>query len=296
MRIASIDIGSNTSLLLIVEQTKTGFEVLCDEIYFTRLAEDIEKNAEIKASALSRLEQAFSSMRNHLNQWQVERLSIVATSASRQAKNKDCLYALGRKYQLEPIKIISPKREAELTFIGALFGLGQEASQPLVVDIGGGSTEFVSTEKSYSLNIGSVFLTENFLNEKALSKTDRLALLESIGNELKTVENFLNKDYETLIFVAGTPVTLAFLEKQTLDPNDIHGLLLKEKQVSFWLEKLMVLSVEERKKIPYLPEHRADVIISGLSLLQEILKRTKKKEFLVSATGVRYGLILEQIR
>ena len=296
MRIAGIDIGSNTSLLLIAEQTEEGFEVLSDKIYFTRLAEGLEHRSELSESALSRLEATFSSMRETLNKYPVDKLSIVATSASRQAKNQNRLYELGKKYQFSSIEIISPKREAELTFIGAFFGLGHEPSHPLVVDIGGGSTEMASTKKSYSLNIGSVSLTERFLSEKALSQRDRLILIQYIKTSLKKVEPFLKEDYDALIFVAGTPVTLAFMEKKTSDSNQIHGLLLKEEQLSFWMEKLAALSVEERKKQPHLPEHRADVIVSGLSLLYEILKLTGKKEFIVSATGVRYGLILEQLQ
>ena len=296
MRIAGIDIGSNTSLLLVAEKTEEGFEVLSDQIYFTRLAQNIEQNFQISESALSRLEMAFSSMQKILNKWQVDQISIVATSASRQAKNQERLLELGKKYDLSPIEIISPEREAELTFIGTFFGLGHEPSQPLVVDIGGGSTELVSTKRSYSLNMGSVSLTEKFLNPKALSQIDLLPLTQHIKSQLEDFKSFFSKNYDALIFVAGTPTTLAFMEKQTSDTNEIHGSLLKEKQVHFWLEKLSKLSVEERKQVPHLPEHRADVIVSGLSLLLEILKATGKKEFIVSATGVRYGLILEQFQ
>ena len=295
MRIAGIDIGSNTSLLLIVEQGEKGVQVLSDKIYFTRLAEGLESQKYLTESALSRLDSAFSSMRETLDHFQTQKISIVATSASRQAQNKNRLYEIGRKYQLDPIEIISPKREAELTFIGAFFGLGQEGSRPLVVDIGGGSTEFAGTKKSYSLNIGSVSLTERFLDEKALTKASRLALAQCIQSHLKSIESFLKEKRDLLVFVAGTPVTLAFLEKQTSDSNQIHGLILTEDQLLKWLEKLAALSVKERKQIPYLPEHRSDVIIAGLLLLHEILKITGKKEFIVSATGVRYGLILEQL-
>ena len=291
-----MDIGSNTSLLLITEKTEKGFKVLSDKIYFTRLAEHLEKNFQLSESALSRLESAFSSMRKSLDKWQVDKLSIVATSASRQAKNKNRLFDLGKKYNLSPIEIISPEREAELTFIGAFFGLGHEPSRPLVVDIGGGSTELVSIKKSYTLNMGSVSLTEKFLNQQALSQSDQLSLRQYIKSQLKDLNSFLKEDYDSLIFVAGTPITLSFLEKQTSDSNEVHGLCLPESCIQLWLDKLSALSVEERKKIPYLPEHRADVIVSGLSLLQEILQMTGKREFIVSATGVRYGLILEEFQ
>ena len=296
MRIAGIDIGSNTSLLLIVEKTEEGFEVLLDKIYFTRLAENMEQTLEFSESALSRLEQALASMRENLNQQQVNQLAIVATSAARQAENKDRLFELGKKYNLSPIKIISPQREAELTFIGSFFGLGHNPSHPLVVDIGGGSTELVNSKKSWSLDMGSVSLTERFLSPEALSSTDRLPLTRCIQSHLKNLESFLNEDYDRLVFTAGTPTALAFLEKQTSDFNEAHGLLLQTDQVHFWLEKLAGMSVEERKKVPYLPEHRADVIVAGLSLLHEILKLAGKKEFIVSAAGVRYGLALEQFQ
>ena len=294
MRVAGIDIGSNTSLLLIVEKTNSGFEVLSDKIYFTRLAENIQKNSHISESALSRLEQAFISIREHLDQWQVKNISLVATSAARQADNKNKIFELGQKYNLSPIQIISAEREAELTFIGSLFGLGHSTENPLVIDIGGGSTEFVSSKKSYSLNIGSVSLTERFLSHKALSHLEKKILNQYIQKKIKPITKFLKENYDHLIFTAGTPTTLAFIEKQTSDMNKVHGLVLNKVQVSSWLEKLSQLTVEERKKIPFLPEHRIDVIISGLSLLQNILEQTGKKEFIVSATGVRYGLVLEK--
>ena len=294
MRVAGIDIGSNTSLLLIVEKTEKGFEVLSDKIYFTRLAENIQKNSQISEGALSRLEHAFSSMQKLLDQWRVKEVSIVATSAARQADNKNKIFELGQKYNLPAIQIISAEREAELTFIGSLFGLGHSTENPLVIDIGGGSTEFVSSKKSYSLNIGSVSLTERFLSHKRLSSLEKKILNQHIQKKIKAITSFLKEDYDHLIFTAGTPTTLAFMEKQTSDMNEVHGLVLSKKQVSSWLEKLSQLSVEERKKVSFLPEHRTDVIVSGLSLLQNILEQTGKKEFIVSATGVRYGLVLEK--
>lgn len=295
MRLAGVDIGSNTSLLLIVEKSSKGFEVLSDKIYFTRLAENLTKDSQISESALFRIDQAFKSMKEQLQTWQVQNAIVVATSAVRQAENKKRIFDLGKKYGLD-VKVISSKREAELTFIGSLFGLGHEdISKPLVIDIGGGSTEFVSSKKIYGIEIGSVSLTERFLSHQAPSPSQLKSLNEFIlscfsGSLLK----FLKKDYDTLIFTAGTPTTLACLEKQTEDFNKVHGLILTKKQVEHWLNKLLKMSVEERKKVPFLPEHRADVIVAGLSLLNQILSVSKKSSFVVSATGVRYGLILEK--
>ena len=294
MRAGGIDIGSNTSLLLIMEKTEQGFEVLADKIYFTRLAENMQKNSQINQSALSRLEQAFRSIRENLDQWRVKEVSIAATSAARQAGNKNKIFELGRKYNLPPIQIISAKKEAELSFIGSLFGLGHSTENPLVIDIGGGSTEFVSSKKSCSLNIGSVSLTERFLSHKALSSMEKKILNQYIQKKVKAISGFLKENYDDLIFTAGTPTTLAFMEKQTSDMNNVHGLVLNKEQLVSWTDKLSKLTVEERKSVAFLPEHRTDVIVAGLSLMQNILEQTDKKEFIVSATGVRYGLVLEK--
>ena len=297
MKAAGIDIGSNTSLLLIAEKTDEGFEVLLEKIYFTRLAENLEQTGQISESALSRLEQAFASMSAQLQEKQIHHTAVAATSAARLAKNKSRILELGQKYGIAPVEIVSPQREAELTFIGALFGLGREFSRPIVVDIGGGSTELVSAKKSFSLNIGSVSLTERFLTAGPLSDMELRPLAQYIRSRLQPVSAFLEKgDYDGLIFTAGVPTTLAFMEKQSASSNDIHGLSLKKSHIQLWLKKLAPLSLEERKKIPGLPEWRSDVIPAGLSLLLEILQMTKREEFIVSATGLRYGLILERFQ
>ena len=123
---------------------------------------------------------------------------------------------------------------------------------------------------------------------------EKQALKQYIQKKIKSIAGFLQENHDHLIFTAGTPTTLAFMEKQTSDMNKVHGLILSRGQIKFWLEKLSQLTVEERKQVPFLPEHRTDVIISGLSLLENILDQTGKKEFIVSATGVRYGLVLEK--
>ena len=296
MRLAGVDIGSNTSLLLIVEKTEEGFEVLVDEIYFTRLAENLSKDSKISARALSRLEKSFKDIQKKLKEWQVHDSSLVATSAVRSSTNQQEVLDLAQRYELPPLSIISSEREAELTFIGSFFGLGLSAERPLVVDIGGGSTEFVNSKKSYSLEIGSVSLTELFLTSSVVTDSNKKKLEAFVSKQLEPLKDFLKEGHDKIIFTAGTPTTLAFMEKQSNDFNKIHGFKLQKKQAQAWLEKLSQLNLEERKKIPYLPEHRTDVIVAGLSLLVQILSLTGKEEFFVSATGVRYGLILEKFQ
>lgn len=297
LRLAGVDIGSNTTLLLAADRTASGFQVLSDRIYFTRLAEGMRETGRLSQTALLRLESAFASIKSIVKELKPDRLSIAATSAARGAANKNELLKLGEKHGLSPIDIISPEREAELTFIGSLFGLGHEnLSSPIVVDIGGGSTELASSSKSCSLDLGSVALTEKFLTPQALSRIEMSSLKTAVESGLEGLGPFLRgaEGCGALVCAAGTPVTLAFMEKKTSDPNKIHGLALSAERVEFWLKKLAGMSLEERKSVPYLPEHRSDVIVSGLMILSGILEKAKKSRFIVSAGGVRYGLIWEQ--
>ena len=295
MKFAGVDIGSNTTLLLVIEAGEDGFTVLEDEIYFTRLAEGIQENQSLSKNALFRLEKAFKTIQDKLSSLAVDRVSIVATSASRQAQNQKELFALAKKFGLEDLRIISPEEEASLTYRGSFFGLGCDVDEPLVVDIGGGSTEFVNSKKSYSIDIGSVSLTEKFLTTNPVSRIEKINLSQFIKKQLEPLKSFFNSGCETLVAVAGTPITLAFMEKQTYDPNKVHGLVMNISVLNSYLDKLSSLSVEQRRSVPFLQEHRTDVIISGLSVLKEILHQTGKEEFIVSATGLRYGLVLEQL-
>ena len=292
----AIDIGSNTTLLLIVAREGETFEILCDEIHFTRLAEGMADKAEFSPAALDRLEKAFQSIKKRLESFKISNAGAraVATSAARRAGNQNRLTELAEKCGVPSVEIISPEREAELTFIGSLFGLGREFQNPLVVDIGGGSTELVSAEKSCSLNMGSVSLTERFFSAEPLGRIEKLGILGHINSCLEPLRGFLAGPYDGAIFTAGTPVTLAFMEKETDDTNKIHGSDFSSERLDFWFEKLASLSLEERKKIPFLPQYRADVIVSGAAVLKQILSLLNRKSFTVSATGVRCGLVLER--
>ena len=295
MRVASVDIGSNTTMLLIVEKGQEGFEVLCEKLYFTRLAEQLTHSRQISASALYRLEKAFLDIKKNLEKYEVKKVKIVATSAARQATNKEEIFTLAKTYSLPSIEIISSEKEASLTFLGAFFGLGSHPEKALVIDIGGGSTEVVSSHQTWCLNMGSVSLTEKFLFLHPCLTGELEKMNHYIDKELEGMKDFKGEDFENLIFVAGTPTTLAFLEKKTSDMNAIHGTKLEICHVENWIKELSLKSIEERKKIPGLPEHRADVIVAGLSLLLKILKKAGHEQFLVSGAGVRYGLILEQL-
>lgn len=293
MKVAAVDIGSNTTLLLIAEKTKTGFKVLEDKIYFTRLIEGFNKNKKISEQALLRLEEAFKDIQSCLKNNPVEKISLVATSASRQAQNQEQLFALAHRYDFHNLEVISSKREAELTFVGAQWKLPQTFQNPLVIDIGGGSTEITSLHKKISIKIGSVSLTENFLHHEILSLNEKQKLEQAIQKELKPYETFLTSSFDSIVFTAGTAVTLGFLETQSDTEDQVHGLCLNQNKLDFWLQKLSQMNLKQKEQLKHLPVHRRDVVVAGLSILQQVLIATGRQDFIISSTGLRYALILE---
>ena len=295
MNIAVMDIGSNTSLLLIARVFSNGGapKVLKDEVFYTRLAEgfSIQKKSPplITASALKRQTLFFEKSRRLLDKYSVEQIKCVATSACRRAGNAHQVVETGKQYGFS-IKIISGKEEARLSRKGILFGLKTKHSSSLVtLDIGGASTELSAPGGlDLSLPIGSVSLTEEFLHQDPPSQKQILLLTKKIKSLLKDicfVNNFV------LIAGAGTPLTLACLERSTDNIEDLHGMRLSYKQVLYWWEYLLRLSLEKRKNLKGMPFYRADVLPAGLSILKQIMEHFNKKECTVSVTGLRQGLL-----
>ena len=134
-------------------------------------------------------------------------------------------------------------------------------------------------EKATVLNIGSVSLTERFFSVKPLNRIEKLGLLNHISKQLEHIEHFLKEPYDGLIFTAGTPVSLAFMEHETDDANKIHGKTFKTERVDFWFDKLSSMSLEERKKIPFLPKYRVDVIVSGVAIFKADFVFNKQRLF-----------------
>ena len=289
MILAGVDIGSNTTLLSVVRKRETTLEVLEEKIFATRLGENLEKTNQLTQTSLSRLEQAFSDIQKISTRLQVSETLAVATSASRRAKNSQEIFKLAKKYDLPQIKIISPEKEAELTFKGSLLGLNINKQQALVVDIGGGSTEVSTSHQACSLPIGSLKLQERFL------QAPKASLIQHISKHVKSLQPILASSIEQIVFTAGTPITLAFLEKQTQNPREVHGLQLSKETLDTWLNTLEPLSLKEKEQL-LIPKYRADVICFGMLILKTILEASGKKIFTVSAGGLRYGLFVEKFQ
>jgi len=295
MRVAALDLGSNTSLLLIADVIDGRIErVVSDETHVTRMGQGVHAHRRFHAEALKRMESCLGDYAQKIQQAGCEKVVAVATSAARDVANGDELIALGRKHNI-PIHIITGQREAELTFQGALCDRAT-ADGTLVVDVGGGSTEIIGLRggkpSGVSIDVGSVRLTELYIKEQPIPAMDLVALNNHIERAFRDA-TLSQIEAKEVVAVAGTPTTLAALEQKTeFSEQKVNGFHLSLSTIENWAAKMSKMTVEQRELLPGMQPKRADVIVTGSMILAGALRALKKNAVTVSTRGVRYGVAL----
>lgn len=291
MKIATIDIGTNSVLLLIVEKKQDhSLNILADEAIITRIGEGLGQANQFLSSGMERTLNCLKRYRILCDQHRVEKIIAVGTAAFRKAANAKEFVAQVKKECGFEVEVISGKREARLTWKAASTDFGGDI---IVVDIGGGSTEIILSEKQLvSLPVGSVFLTENFCHSDPISEDDYQKICNTIEEQLNSLK-LKNKNVKQLIATAGTATTLGAIQKKMMvyKHHEIHGLQLSLTEIKKILVELKSKTVAERKKIPGLEPLRADVILAGTLLLQKISEYFGFDVITISDRGVRWGLV-----
>ncbi len=296
MKLASLDLGSNTFLCLVSEiENQKVTKIYSDEVEMVRLGQGLSASKKFHPDALIRAKNTLTNFRKTLDREKPQAILAMATSAARDAENKEELFKICKDLNI-PLEIIPGEKEAEITYRGAVSGL-KTAGSRLVVDIGGGSTEFIFGEDQKilagkSLDIGCVRLTEKFISVQPTPQAEIDKLQNFIREQLQQIIKLAPQMPKEILAVAGTPTTIAQVELGGFDAAKIDGYVLTEQGLETWLKKLTGLSVAEKIALGY-PEGRADVIIVGVITLLETLKAFNLKELTVSTRGVRYGVALE---
>lgn len=298
MKVAAIDMGTNTTLMLLADVEGGRIQkVLSDHSTITRLGQGVDANGRLHPEALQRMDQCLYQYRQIIDENQVSEVVAVATSAARDAENKDDLFEITSRYNI-PVKVISGDKEAEITFAGSTFDI-EDKQGLVVIDVGGGSTEIVGLSeglaKGHSLNVGSVRLTEKFISQHPVSSEEVLTMKNFLMSELENKKSLLPQleELQAAVAVAGTPTTLAMvMQKSEFIENKIHRFQISTKDLSAWAEKLAKMSIDERKQLEGMPPKRADVIVAGTFILSSVLEFLKIDHLTVSTKGVRYGLAL----
>lgn len=295
MRVAALDLGSNTSLLFIadIENGKIQ-EVYCDRTKVTKMGQGVHQFRRLHPEALVRLEECFKEYSGLIEKHQAEKVIAVATSAARDVSNGEALTQLAAKYKI-PVHIISGEQEARLTFLGALSDQNDLRSKG-VIDVGGGSTEVISQIDSNirgtSVDVGSVRLTELCVTRQPISEFELKKIEEYAAQEFAKAKLHAGHLKE-VIAVAGTPTTLAALDQaRDFDESFVHGYVLSESKLDDWINRLAKMSIAEREVLPGMQPKRGDVIVTGSIILREAMRALGVKEVCVSTRGVRYGVAM----
>jgi exopolyphosphatase/guanosine-5'-triphosphate,3'-diphosphate pyrophosphatase len=305
-RFAFIDIGTNTILCLIAELKNDGsFDVLDDLAEITRLGQGVHQTGRISAEGEERSLKVLQWYLERCKRLAVEEIRVVGTSALRGARNSGEVRARFKGQLGFDVRVISGDEEAAYSFLAVQKVLPLDRGELLVVDVGGGSTEFIrgnaaGVVEAVSINVGSVRLTEQFLHSDPVQSEECEKMVVAIEKELTRLPNQWLKDGSILILVgiAGTFTTLSAVEKKLLcyAHGEVHGSRLTLSEVRRQVALFQGKTITERKAIPGLEPKRADIILAGACLIERIMTLFHSERVIVSDQGVRYGLLHECLK
>ena len=299
--IASIDIGSNTARLLILESTgDQKFKLLVSKRNITRLGEGIDAQGKLTEHRMQTTLKVLSRFRQICLENGDPPLFAVATSAVREASNGQEFVRLAKKETGIDIKIITWEEEARLTLEGVYWKIPLENRKIITFDMGGGSTEFILSEgeniKDFcSTSLGVVRLTEKFITQHPVDEKEYHSLQNHLQYELQTVKKKLSAFLpELLIGTAGTVTTLAALKENIYpyDPEKIHGSTFSSAEAESILEDLKGKSLSQRLLLKPIEPGREDLIIAGTAIVLETMRTFGCEILTVSEYSLREGLIL----
>jgi exopolyphosphatase / guanosine-5'-triphosphate,3'-diphosphate pyrophosphatase len=299
-RVAAVDLGTNSIRLIVAEPDDDGgLRELARDMYITRIGEGVDRTGRIDDDALARTVGVLARYTRRARALHAARIRVAATSAVRDASNREELEAAVRGHAGSELEVLGGEQEGALSFVGATRGL--DAEPPfLVLDIGGGSTEFVvgagSPDAAISTQMGSVRLTERHVSHDPPTEPELAALRESVAAVLDDVEAAVPvHTARTLVAVAGTATTVRAidLELDRYDPDRIHRSRLSRRAAETVLDRLAGMTTPERAALPVMAPGREDVIVAGGTILVEVMRRWDFAEAVVSETDILDGLALE---
>jgi exopolyphosphatase / guanosine-5'-triphosphate,3'-diphosphate pyrophosphatase len=304
MRLASIDIGTNTILMLVADVERNGtLTIVTDEHFIARLGKGVDEHGFIQKETFQRVHKILAQLKSIADSHGVQHHAACGTSALRDAVNRQEFVDFIREHLSIEIKILSGQEEAELTYLGAVseYLEGSPSGEFAVLDIGGGSTELVTgigsnVSSAVSIDIGSVRLTERILKN---NPPDNAALETAkifVQNHLNNISPL--RSATTLIGVAGTLTTLAALDLhlKTFDKTLINRYVLTREVIERIFQELRHLTLDQIRSYPQIHPSRADILLAGILILLETLDKANFPRITVSDRGLRYGILMQFAR
>jgi exopolyphosphatase/guanosine-5'-triphosphate,3'-diphosphate pyrophosphatase len=299
VRLATIDIGTNTTLLLVAEASGGDVRALAERAEITRLGRGIGADGGLGRPGIERtlavLTDYVSVAREH-----GASIHAIGTEGLRHAPNARDFLEPAARILGAPVEVIDGDREATLSFLAAERSFPVEAKgTAVVIDIGGGSTEIIVARAGHmefrrSLPLGSVRLTEKHIRTDPATPAELAAITAEIVQQLASVP--FPAGPITLIGTAGTVTTLTAmaLDLASYDPARVHGHRLTLPALEWQIDKLRASAQADRETMAGLDPKRADVILAGACILQQIAIAAQATEILVSDRGIRWGLLFEK--
>ena len=297
---AAIDCGTNSTRLLIGNK----FETLDRQMKITQLGQDLDKSGEISSKAMKRVLDALKDFRSSLDTHEVSEVRMVATSAARDASNsEDFFNQVESTIGVRP-ELLTGEEEGRLAFEGAIAELKPFEGPFLILDIGGGSTEFVfgneKAENVHSSQIGCVRLTEEFFDNDPPLPEELHACLSFIGGHVDDASREIPEigNGVTLVGLAGTVSCVAAIEigLERYNRDQIHHFHLSKDAVEDVFRTLATENRLERISNPGLEEDRADVIVAGTAILVKVMRQLDLTECLVSESDILDGILYSMLR
>ncbi len=300
-RIAAIDIGSNSVRELVAEVPSKGpYRLITEERAQTRLATGMATTGLLDQATMDATAEALARMADIAKLYKADTVRAIATAAVRQAGNGAAFVQRIKDETGLEIEVASAKEEARLAFIGAVANFELEG-RFVVLDVGGGSIEIVravgaAMESDRSLPLGAVLLTERFQREPFTDKAFR-RMRRWVRQMLETEFGDEPAPASVLIGSGGSVTALAAMAAriENWDYVSVHGQELTQAQVVQMLTGLRRMTLDERRTVPGLPEHRADIIVAGALVVAEVMRTFGVNTLMVNAKGVREGLLLDTI-
>jgi exopolyphosphatase / guanosine-5'-triphosphate,3'-diphosphate pyrophosphatase len=301
MRVAVVDLGTNTTRLLVAEVEDGALTELDKQTTITRLGQGVDATGQLADEAMDRVRAALAKYRGIMDEQGVTETIAVATSAMRDAANGPAFRdELSERFGIDA-RTISGDEEARLTFLGATGGRTPAAERPsetVVVDIGGGSTEYVigspasAPDFHVSTQMGSVRHTERFLKSDPPEHDELVALAEDVWRVIdEHVPVRYREETTEGIAVAGTATTLAAIDQELdpYDPEKVHGYRVSLAAAERIQAMLAALPLERRRTVTGLHPDRAPMIVAGVTILVESIRAFGLDEIEVSEADILHG-------
>ncbi len=304
-RYATIDIGTNTVLLLVAERSageRPAFHPVVERAEITRLGRGVDRSGRLDPAAIADTVAVVARFAGEARSLRAERIACVATSAARDACNGSAFFEAARTAAGLVPEVISGDEEARLVWASAWRDFGEGAGALAVLDVGGGSTEVCLgsgplPRARRSLQIGAVRLTERIAPPDPPDAAALSALRSRAAESLqRAVELVPGSPPGRLVGVAGTVTTLAAVERAlpVYDAGVVHGAELSRASLEGLYSRLGALTTAERARLPGMEPKRADVIVAGCAIVLEAMRLLGFDRLTVSDRGVRWGLLYDR--